>query len=231
MESPFANRAEAGRVLAGYLTAYANREDVVILALPRGGVPVGVPVAKKLNAPLDVFVVRKLGVPGHEELAMGAITSGGLRVLNSDIIEGLCIPAEAIECATAREQQELQRRELAKRDGRPGRVLVHRIVSLIDDGLASGKTMRAAAAAVRQRQPRRLIIAVPTAAPETCRSIHDDADEVICAITPDPFHAVGLWYRDFNQTTDEEVRALLSAANAPRLNAAPVLQTTPGDSS
>jgi putative phosphoribosyl transferase len=212
MATRFKNRTEAGRLLAQRLTAYANQPDVLVLALPRGGVPVAYEVAVALNAPLDIFLVRKLGVPGHEELAMGAIASGGVRVLNEDVIRHLRIPEHLIEKAAVQEQQELERREQAYRDGRLTRDSRDHTVILIDDGLATGSTMRAAALALKQQQPTRLIIAVPGAATATCDEFRAEVDEVICAVTPEPFYAVGMWYEDFTQTTDEEVRELLARA-------------------
>jgi putative phosphoribosyl transferase len=212
MTLPFHDRRDAGRRLAAKLTAYADRPDVLVLALPRGGVPVAFEVAQVLHAPLDVFLVRKLGVPGHEELAMGAIATGGVLVLNEEVVQGLRIPSHVIDAAVARELQELARRERLYRDDRPPPEVRGHTVILIDDGLATGATMRAAAAALRQQQPARLIIAVPVAAPSTCEELRDAADEIICAITPEPFYAVGLWYEDFSPTTDEEVRDLLRRA-------------------
>lgn len=212
---PFRDRFHAGRVLAGRLKHYADRPDVQILGLPRGGVPVGYEVAAALHAPLDVFLVRKLGVPGHEELAMGAIASGGVRVLNEDVVRSLKLPESVIDKAAAIEQRELERRERLYRGDRPSPRLKDRIVILIDDGLATGSTMRAAAQAVRQYEPSRLVVAVPTAAPETCEEFRSLVDEVVCAVTPDPFHAVGLWYDEFSQTGDEEVRDLLARSARP----------------
>lgn len=209
MRVPFRDRYDAGRILATKLTAYANRPDVLVLALPRGGVPVAYEVARALNAPLDVFLVRKLGVPGQEELAMGAIASGGVRVLNRETVDALGIPDRVIEAVAAREQQELARRERLYRDDRPPPDVRGRTVMLIDDGLATGATMRAAAAALRQQGPARIVIAVPLAAPSVCREFEAEVDEIVCAVTPDPFYAVGLWYQDFSPTTDEEVRELL----------------------
>lgn len=208
----FANRREAGRFLAERLSDYAGRPDVRVLALPRGGVPVGYEIAQALEAPLDVFLVRKLGVPGREELAMGAIATGGMRVLNEDVIRGLEIPDSVIDAATAEEARELRRRELAYRGDRPPVDVAGRVVILVDDGLATGSTMRAAVAALRRQNPARLIVAVPTGAAETCAELEQEADEVICGQTPDPFYAVGLWYEDFSQTTDEEVHDLLHRA-------------------
>src|SRR2546430_12480127 len=198
----FRNRAEAGRALARALEHYAGRDDVVVLALPRGGVPVAYEVAKKIGAPLDVFLVRKLGVPGHEELAMGAIASGGVRVINEDVVRFLNIPDEVIDAVAADEQQELERRGSAYRDERPPPDVKGRVVILIDDGLATGSTMRAAAAALRKQGPARIVVAVPVSAPETCNEFRSEVDEIVCAVTPEPFRGVGLWYKDFSQTTD-----------------------------
>jgi predicted phosphoribosyltransferase len=205
----FRDRREAGRLLAEKLAAYANRPDVLVLALPRGGVPVGYEVARALGAPLDVFVVRKLGVPGHEELAMGAVATGGVRVLNDQLVERLAIPEQVIDAVAARERQELARRERLYRGGRPPPDVRGRTVILVDDGLATGASMHAAIKALRQQNPARIVVAVPTASPETCEEMKAVADEVVCGMTPEPFHAVGRWYRDFSQTTDEEVSALL----------------------
>ena len=208
----FRDRTEAGRRLAERLTAYADRPDVLVLALPRGGVPVAYEVARALRAPLDVFLVRKLGVPGYEELAMGAVATGGVRVLNDQIVAGLRIPDHVIEAVAEAEQQELARRERLYRGDRPLPDVRHRTVILVDDGLATGATMQAAIKALRALQPARIVVAVPTGSPETCEQLKAQADDVICAITPEPFHAVGLWYEDFTQTTDEEVRDLLARA-------------------
>ena len=208
----FRDRTEAGRRLAERLTAYADRPDVLVLALPRGGVPVAYEVARALRAPLDVFLVRKLGVPGYEELAMGAVATGGVRVLNDQIVAGLRIPDHVIEAVAEAEQQELARRERVYRGDRPPPDVRHRTVILVDDGLATGATMQAAIKALRALPPARIVVAVPTGSPETCEQLKAQADEVICAITPEPFHAVGLWYEDFTQTTDEEVRDLLARA-------------------
>jgi putative phosphoribosyl transferase len=211
----FRDRSEAGRYLARALAGYAGRDDVIVLALPRGGVPVGYELAKALGAPLDVFVVRKLGVPGHEEFAMGAIASGGLIVLDEGVVRRLGINREQIEQVVARELRELGRREAAYRGDRAPTELQGKTVILVDDGLATGATMRAAALAVQQRNPARVVVAVPVAAPETCDEFRGDVDEVVCAVTPEPFYAVGLWYEDFSQTTDEEVRELLDRAAHP----------------
>jgi predicted phosphoribosyltransferase len=206
----FRNRTDAGRQLAEKLAAYAHRPGVLVLALPRGGVPVGFEVARKLGAPLDVFLVRKLGVPGYEELAMGAVATGGVRVLNDEIVRGLGISEHEIDAAAARELQELARRQRLYRGDRPLPDIAGRTVVLVDDGLATGATMRAAIAAVRQQQPARIVVAVPTASPDTCEALKAEADDVVCAMTPEPFLAVGHWYEDFTQTTDDEVRELLA---------------------
>jgi predicted phosphoribosyltransferase len=210
----FVDRREAGGVLAERLKQFANRKDIAVLALPRGGVPVGYEVARALRAPLDVFVVRKLGLPGQAELAMGAIASGDVRVLNEDVLESYPVSQAAIEAVARAERLELERRERAYRDGRPLVPIDGRIVILVDDGLATGSTMRAAVLAVRRLRPARIVVAVPVGAWQTCEALRDVADEVVCAFTPEPFRAVGLWYADFSQTTDEEVRQLLLRANA-----------------
>jgi predicted phosphoribosyltransferase len=210
----YADRRQAGAALARRLSHYAGRRDVVVLALPRGGVPVGFEVARALGAPLDAFLVRKLGLPGHPELAMGAIASGGVRVLNDEVISWYRLPAQTIEAVTRAEQQELERRERTYRDGRLPVPVAGKVVVLVDDGLATGSTMRAAAVAVRGAKPQRVVIAAPVGASDTCRALADVADEVVCAATPEPFSAVGLWYDDFSQTTDEEVRRLLAASAA-----------------
>lgn len=210
----FRDRREAGRFLARHLMHYADQPDVLVLALPRGGVPVAYEVARALHAPFDVFLVRKLGLPGHEELAMGAIASGGVRVLNDDVVRALGISEDVIATVAAEELAELERRERAYRGHRPAPDVRGKTVILIDDGLATGSTMRAAVAALRQQGPARIVVAVPVGAPETCAEFQAEADEAICARTPDPFYAVGLWYRDFSQTTDEEVRDLLDQAAA-----------------
>lgn len=206
---PFLDRHEAGRVLASHLRSYANRDDVVVLALPRGGVPVAFEVATALGAPLDVFLVRKLGTPGHRELAMGAIASGGVRVLNDDVVRWYGIPESAIESVAREEAAELERREREYRRDRPASDLANHLVILVDDGLATGSTMRAAAQAVRMLGPSLVVVAVPVGARQTCNEIAAVADEVVCARMPEPFSAVGQWYLDFDQTTDEEVRELL----------------------
>ena len=209
----FQDRSEAGRVLAGALAEYAGDPGVLVLALPRGGVPVGYEVARELHAPLDVFVVRKLGAPSQEELALGALASGGARVLNREVVNALGITPEEIVRVTQREQQELERREQQYRGGRPPLEVSGRTVILVDDGLATGSSMRAAIAALRQRGPAKVVVAVPVAPPSTCRELQSEADQVVCAVTPMPFYAVGQWYRDFTQTSDEEVRRLLDLAN------------------
>ena len=209
MKTVYRDRHDAGKRLAELLSAYAHHPDVLILALPRGGVPVAYEVARTLNVPLDVFIVRKLGVPGHEELALGAIASGGIRVLNYDVIRALHIPEQVVEEIAAREQRELERREQIYRDGRPAPDVSGRTVILIDDGLATGATMHAALRALRQQQPARLIAAVPVAAPSTCLELIGEADDIICALRPDPFFAVGLWYQNFEPTSDQEVHDLL----------------------
>lgn len=208
----FRDRVDAGQQLAAKLTEYAGKPDVLVLGLPRGGVPVAFEVAKALNARLDMFLVRKLGVPGHEELAMGAIASGGIRVLNDEVIDMLRVPDDVVDAVAESEQQELERRENAYREGRPPPDVRGLTVILVDDGLATGSTMRAAAEALRQEAPRRLIVAVPVAARETCDEFRDRVDDVVCASTPEPFHAVGQWYENFPQTTDDEVRELLRRA-------------------
>ena len=208
----FRDRVDAGRALAADLSAYAGRGDVLVLALPRGGVPVGFEVAQALGAPLDVYIVRKLGVPGHEELAMGAIASGGVRVLNEGVVQSLGIPDSMIDAVAAREQAEMERREREYRGGRPAPDVRGRTVILVDDGLATGATMRAAAQALRQQGPARVVVAVPVAAEESCREIGGQVDEIVCSVTPEPFYGVGMWYADFSQTTDAEVRDLLARA-------------------
>ena len=205
----FRDRREAGRALARSLEEYAGRPDVVILALPRGGVPVGYEIARALHAPLDLFIVRKLGVPGHEELAMGAIASGGIRVLHEGVIRELGLSEPTVEYVSRAEEDELLRRERVYRGERPLPTLEGRIVVLVDDGLATGSTMRAAIAAVRQQRPAKIVVAVPVAPPETCEELRRDADDVHCTITPTVFFGVGQWYEQFDQTSDEEVLELL----------------------
>jgi putative phosphoribosyl transferase len=211
-EMRFKDRIEAGQALAQQLAHYADRDDTVVLALPRGGVPVAFEVARQLHTPLDVFIVRKLGVPGHPELAMGAIASGGGVVLNHDVMNVLKIPRDEFENVVRAEQAELQRREREYRGNRPPPNLRGRRVILIDDGLATGSSMRAAVAALRQRDPAKIIVAVPVASPETCAEFRNEVDEVVCALTPAQFYAVGYWYEDFTQTSDEEVHELLRRA-------------------
>lgn len=208
----YKNRAEAGRKLAQALSDYAGRADVVVLGLPRGGVPVAYEVTKALEAPLDIFIVRKLGVPGQEELAMGAIASGGVRVLNDEVVGGLSISEEEIQSVAEKERAELERRERLYRGERARRDLKNKIAILVDDGLATGASMRAAVNGLRQHNPDKIVVAVPTAPPETCREFEDLADQVICLQTPSPFMGVGAWYADFPQTTDDQVRELLEKA-------------------
>jgi len=210
----FQDRTDAGRQLAEELLSYAGRDDAIVLALPRGGVPVAFEVAQRLGVPLDVFVVRKLGVPGHEELAMGAIASGGIRVLNEDVLYVLPDAQSIVEMVTAIEREELKRRERDYRGDRPAPEVRGRTVILVDDGLATGATMRAAAAALRQQGAAKIIVAVPVGAPSSCHEIRSAADEVVCLQTPGSFMGVGQYYEDFSQTTDEEVRELLAAASA-----------------
>ena len=207
----FHDRRDAGRQLAGRLKKFANRSDLLVLALPRGGVPVAFEVACALGAPLDAFVVRKLGVPGHEELAMGALASGDVRVLDQQLIEILGLSDTEVSKVTDKARAELQRREALYRGSRPIPEVRGKTVMLIDDGLATGATMKAAIASLRQKEPETIVVAVPVAALETCEGLRDMADEVICAFLPDLFVAVGRWYRDFSQTSDEEVRLLLDA--------------------
>ncbi len=214
----FQDRIEAGRMLASQLEQYARRPDALVLGLPRGGVPVAFEVARALHLPLDVMLVRKLGVPGQEELAMGAIASGGRRILNAHVIEDLGIPAHIIDMVTARECQELERRERLYRGSRPAANVRGRVVILVDDGIATGATMRAAIAALRQAGAASIVVAVPVAPPPVCADLRDEADEVICLMTPALFFGVGRWYQDFSPTTDDEVRFLLDqAAEAPAL--------------
>jgi predicted phosphoribosyltransferase len=210
--SLFSNRIDAGQKLAERLSGYFGHKDLLVLALPRGGVPVAFEVARKLGAQLDVFIVRKLGVPGHEELAMGAIASGGIRVLNMDVVRSLRISDDTIATVAAAEQVELERREQTYRKGKPEPHIAGRTVILIDDGLATGATMSAAVKAVRTQKPAHLIVAVPTAAKDTCEIFADEVDETICLTTPEPFYGVGAWYADFSQTSDNEVCNLLEKA-------------------
>jgi putative phosphoribosyl transferase len=212
----FVDRHDAGRRLAARLTHYAGRDDVVVLALPRGGVPVAYEVARALRAPLDVFVVRKLGVPGHEELAMGAIASGGVMVLNTDVVASTGVTSEEIGRVFDRELGTLTRQEAAYRGERPPIEVRGRVAIVVDDGLATGATMRAAVKALRDRGAAAIVVAVPTAPRETCDLLRREVDEVVCANTPDPFMAVGLWYRDFSPVNDERVRELLGEDGVPR---------------
>lgn len=217
----FRDRLDAGRQLAGKLRRYSDQADLLVLALPRGGVPVGYEVAQALHAPLDIFMVRKLGVPGHEELAMGAIATGGVRVLNDEVIRMLRISQPTIEAVAAQEQEELERREREYRGERSPPDVEGRTVVLVDDGLATGSTMLAAAKALREEGAERLVVAVPVAPPQTCEALQSEVDEVVCAVTPHPFYGVGMWYEDFTQTTDEEVRDLLSRASRKRAGTIP----------
>ena len=210
MKTQFFNRTEAGELLAENLSNYANREDVLVLALPRGGVPVAAEVAKKLNAPLDVFVVRKLGLPGHPELAMGAIASGGVRVFNGEVVNALRIPDEVIDAVSGEELIELQRRENVYRAGLPPLDVEGKTVVVVDDGVATGSTILAAVSALRQLNAARIVVAAPVIAASACREIQRKADEVAAALIPERFYAVGQWYEDFSQTSDDEVRALLA---------------------
>ena len=205
----FHDRREAGRLLAERLARYVGTDDLLVLGLPRGGVPVAFEVARALRAPLDVFVVRKLGVPGHAELALGAVASGGVRVLNEDVVAAVGLDKDAIERVAERELAEVERREREYRGGRPPLELRAKVAILVDDGLATGASMRAAALAARELGPKQVIVAVPVAADHTCDEFRHDVDEVVCAFTPEPFYAVGLWYENFEQTSDEEVRELL----------------------
>jgi putative phosphoribosyl transferase len=212
MDRPFADRREAGRILSGQLISYAGRDDVIVLGLPRGGVPVAYEAAQALNAPLDVFLVRKLGAPGHEELAMGAIASGGVVVVNEEVVRALRISADTVMAEVESERKELTRREAIYRGGRRPLDVRRKIVILIDDGLATGSTMRAAVTALRQKEPARIVVAVPVGAASTCAEFRLIADDCVCAIAPENFRAVGLWYDDFAQTLDDEVCDLLTRA-------------------
>lgn len=209
----FKDRSDAGKRLAAKLQVYANRPDVIVLGLPRGGIPVAFEVARKLRLSLDVFVVRKLGVPGREELAMGAIASGGIEVLNDNIVRGLNISRAVIESVARKEGEELKRREQLYRGNRARLNVKDLNVILVDDGLATGATMRAAVQALRIQKPVSVVVAVPVASPEACQELGDEADDIVCAITPEPFYSVGSWYEDFSQTTDDEVRTLLKMAH------------------
>ena len=213
--SRFADRHDAGRRLAESLGRYAGRDDVIVLGLPRGGVPVAFEVARALRAPLDVFLVRKLGVPGHEELAMGAIASGGVRVLNDDVLSAARVPPDAVERVAARELDRIREQERAYRGERAPLEARGRIAIVVDDGLATGATMRAAVEALRDRGAGSIVVAVPTAPIETCEALRREADEVVCARTPDPFTAVGMWYRDFAPVSDQEVAELLAPSAGP----------------
>jgi predicted phosphoribosyltransferase len=208
----YRDRIDAGKQLAARLSDYANRDDVLVLGLPRGGLPVAYEVAKSLRAALDIFLVRKLGVPGHEELAMGAISTGGVRVINADVVDYLRIPTRVVEAVVDTELRELERRERLYRGTRAEPDVSGKTVILVDDGLATGSTMRAAVEALRQQNPARIVVAVPVSAPETCDEYRMGVDEIICAQTPEPFMGVGMWYRDFSQTSDEEVREILARA-------------------
>jgi predicted phosphoribosyltransferase len=221
---PFRNRAEAGEILAERLAPYAHRPDVLVLALPRGGVPVAFEVARALDAPLDVFAVRKLGVPGQEELAMGAVATGGLVVLNETVVRVADLPEAVISIVTERELAELARRERLYRGGRPAPDVTGRTTILVDDGLATGSSMLAAVAALRRLGPARIVGAVPVASRETCEELSAHVDEMVCALTPEPFVAVGVWYRDFSQTTDAEVRELLARSKRPEPRPSPVAE-------
>lgn len=215
---PFHNRRAAGKTLAARLVSYADTSDLLVLALPRGGVPVAFEVARALHAPLDAILVRKLGVPGHEELALGAIASGGIRVLNPDVVQMLEIPDDVIEAVTQRERRELARRERIYRDDRPPPDVRDHTIMLIDDGLATGASMRAAIAALYGQGARRIVVTVPVAARQTLAELRTEVDDIICLDTPDPFYGVGWWYEDFSQVTDAEVHDLLALANSARLS-------------
>jgi predicted phosphoribosyltransferase len=212
MVARYRNRTEAGRRLAAELGEYTNRPDVVVLALPRGGVPVAYQVARVLSAPLDVFIVRKLGLPTHPELAMGAIASGGIRLIDEAAVRRFEVTDAQIAAVATAEERELERRERLYRSGRQLPDVAGKTVILVDDGLATGATMAAAAAAIRALEPAKLVVAVPVASPETCDAFRDITDDIVCAQTPEPFYAVGLWYEDFSQTSDEEVQELLERA-------------------
>jgi putative phosphoribosyl transferase len=214
MTSRFRDRHGAGRELARHLEPYAHQRDAIVLGLARGGMPVAYEVAEALALPLDVFIVRKLGVPGHEELAIGAIASGGVRVINLRVVEQLDLPDDVIDAVTDRERGELDRRERHYRDGHAPAAVAGLTALVVDDGLATGSSMRAAVAALRKREAAAIVVAVPIAPPETCAALELEADAVVCARTPEPFHAVGAWYEDFKQTTDDDVRRLLTSSRA-----------------
>ena len=213
MTKQFRDRTEAGRLLAKRLkSTYANRSDVLVLGLPRGGVPVAYEVAKVLHAPLDICIVRKLGVPGNQELAMGAIATGGIMVLNEDLVASLNISPKAIAQVVTTERQELERRDHLYRGTRPVPDLSHRTVIIIDDGIATGSTLKAALSTIKQQQPERIVVAVPVASPEICQELQDEVDEVVCLLIPERLYAIGIWYNDFSPTTDAEVSNLLQQA-------------------
>jgi len=216
----FRDRADAGRQLLARLGRYAGRDDVLVLGLPRGGIPIAYEIARGLGAPLDVFVVRKLGVPGQEELAMGAIATGGVRVVNPDVVDALHIPPAVLDRVAAEEGRELERRERSYRGDRPEPGVRGKTVVLVDDGLATGSTMRAAVAALRQQGPARVVVAVPVGAISTCEDLRREVDDIVCLATPEPFLAVGRFYDDFSQTTDQEVHDLLASARGSAVSAA-----------
>lgn len=209
---PFHDRPQAGQILSRKLRAYAGRSDLLVFGLPRGGVPVAFEVARALRAPLDIFMVRKLGAPGQEELAMGAIATGGVRIINEDVVRSLDISPRTIDSVAAKESRELVRRERLYRGDKPVPEMAGRTIILVDDGLATGSTMRAAMAAIRAKKPRRIVVAVPVAAAPTEAEFRAEADEIVCIATPEPFFSVGFWYEDFSQTSDEEIRDLLERA-------------------
>jgi len=227
LKLPFEDRTQAGRLLGEALAEYAKRSDVVVLALPRGGVPVGFEVARMIDAPLDIMLVRKLGTPGQEELAMGAIASGGVCVLNSDIVAVIDISQEAIEAVAATERKELERRERAYRGNKPPPAVENHCLILVDDGLATGASMLAAVSALRQRKPASIVVAIPVAPSDTVQRLKQEADDVVCLATPEPFSAVGRWYREFPQTSDDEVRSLLERASS--MSATPLNATKSHD--
>jgi putative phosphoribosyl transferase len=209
----FVDRKEAGRELGNALAGrFGNRDDIIVLALPRGGVPVGYEVASVLRAPLDIFIVRKLGFPGHDEFAMGAIASGGVRVLNEEVFRDYPVPMHLVDAIAERELLEVERREKSYRGSRPHPDVRNKTVIVVDDGLATGSTMRAAVRALREMNPRAVVVAVPVAARQTCDEFRAEVDDILCLRTPEPFQAVGLWYQNFDQTSDEEVHELLDRA-------------------